>query len=198
MAYSVILAHPHPGSFNHALAYAARDVLEELGHKVVLHDLYDEAFDPLLPAGEISRDADLDAVLARHCREAEKAEGFVIVHPNWWGMPPAILTGWVDRVLRPGVAYAFQEGDGGEGVPCGLLKAQAAVVLNTSNTAREREERVFGDPLERIWKDCIFALCGVADVHRRMFETIVTSSLQQRWDWLDEAAALVRQTFAAV
>ena len=32
------------------------------------------------------------------------AEGFVIVHPNWWGMPPAVLVGWVDRVMRPGLA----------------------------------------------------------------------------------------------
>ena len=195
MAYSVILAHPRPGSFNHALAALARDTLAGLGYAVVLHDLYAEGFDPLLPAGELGRDAVLDPVLARHCQEVAQAEGLVIVHPNWWGMPPAVLTGWVDRVLRPGMAYEFLEGDGGEGVPRGLLAARAAVVLNTSNTARERELGVFGDPLERIWKDCIFSLCGVTNVRRRMFETIVTSSPAMRQGWLDEAADLVRRTF---
>ncbi|MGB9176470.1 MAG: NAD(P)H-dependent oxidoreductase [Methanoregula sp.] len=29
-------------------------------------------------------------------------------------MPPSILKGWIDRVLRPGVAYRFAETDGGE------------------------------------------------------------------------------------
>lgn len=198
MAYSVILAHPQPGSFNHALAQAACQALTGLGHAVRFHDLYAEGFDPLLPASELGRDAPLDAALARHCREAAKAAGFVIVHPNWWGMPPAVLVGWVDRVLRPGVAYEFVDGDGGEGVPRGLLAAKAAVILNTSNTAAEREQRVFGDPLERIWKDCIFDLCGVSDVRRRMFETIVTSTPAQRQDWLDAAATLVVQTFAAL
>ncbi len=26
--------------------------------------------------------------------------GIVIVHPNWWGQPPAILKGWIDRVTH--------------------------------------------------------------------------------------------------
>jgi putative NADPH-quinone reductase len=110
-------------------------------------------------------------------------------------MPPAILTGWVDRVLRPGVAYRFLEGDGGEGVPQGLLRARAAIVLNTANTLPAREARAFGDPLERIWKDCIFGLCGVARVERRTFTVVVTSAPEERRAWLAEARALVAQTF---
>ena len=53
--------------------------------------------------------------------------------------PPAILKGWIDRVMRPGVAYEFLEGDSGEGVPNGLLKAKTALVFNTSNTPEDRE-----------------------------------------------------------
>ncbi|MFU2207995.1 hypothetical protein [Solidesulfovibrio sp. C21] len=56
--------------------------------------------------------------------------------------------------------------------------------------------RVFGDPLERIWKDCVFGLCGVPDVRRRMFETVVTSSPGTRLEWLRQAEALVLETFA--
>lgn len=196
MPYSVILAHPRPGSFNHALAHAACAALGHLGAEVRFHDLYAEGCDPLLEASEMGREASLSPSLALHCREIVAAEGIIIVHPNWWGMPPAILAGWVDRVMRPGVAYEFLEGDNGEGVPRGLLSARAAVVINTSNTTRDREERVFGDPLERIWKDCVFGLCGVADVRRRMFETIVTSSPETRQEWLRQTEALVLETFA--
>ena len=52
--------------------------------------------------------------------------------------PPAILKGWIDRVMRPGVAYEFLEGGSGKGVPNGLLKAKAALVFNTSNTPEDR------------------------------------------------------------
>lgn len=134
-------------------------------------------------------------MIRRHCDEIAGADGIVIIHPNWWGQPPAILKGWVDRVLRPGVAYEFKEGDSGEGVPVGLLKAKAALVFNTSNTSETREREAFGDPLETIWKNCLFGLCGVKRVYRKMFGVIVTSTPQRREEWLQEARETVTAYF---
>ncbi|EPR41753.1 NAD(P)H dehydrogenase (quinone) [Desulfovibrio sp. X2] len=191
MRILLVLAHPAPGSLNHAIADAARQALVQAGHEVDFHDLCAEGFDPHLPGPEIPRGASLPADLARRCAELAEAEGIVIVHPNWWGMPPAVLTGWVDRVVRPGTAYEFVEGDSGEGVPCGLLKARWAAVFNTSNTFPDREAAVFGDPLERIWKDCVFGLCGVNDVTRRTFSVVVTSTPEEREAWLAEVRATV-------
>lgn len=189
MQISLILAHPDPSSFNHAVAQTAVEAIRAKGHSVFFHDLYQERFDPLLPAEEIAKDAELPSAIRQHCDEISKADGIIIVHPNWWGQPPAILKGWVDRVIRPGAAYEFLEGDSGEGVPKGLLKAKTALVYNTSNTEAERERNVFGDPLETIWKNCIFGLCGVTDFHRRMFSVIVTSTSDQLVHWLN----IVRQ-----
>jgi len=110
-------------------------------------------------------------------------------------MPPAILKGWIDRVLRPGVACQFAETDSGEGVPAGLLKAKAAIVFNTSNTPLRREIMVFGDPLERLWEDCVLTFCGVPVVHRPMFGVIVTSTDAQRKAWLEEVSRLLTETF---
>jgi len=169
--------------------------LQESGHQVAFHDLYAEGFDPLLPAAEIPDEAPLDPCIAAHCAEVAAAEGIIIVHPNWWGQPPAILKGWVDRVLRAGVAYRFLEGDSGEGVPIGLLQARAALVFNTSNTPRKRELEVFGDPLEALWKTCIFDLCGVKAFHRRMFGVVVTSTLEECQKWLSEVREAVRRFF---
>jgi putative NADPH-quinone reductase len=101
----------------------------------------------------------------------------------------------VDRVIRPGVAYEFVEEDSGEGVPRGLLRARAALVFNTSNTGKEREMEEFGDPLETIWKNCIFGLCGVENFYRRTFGIIVTSTLEQRKEWLIEVKGIVRRHF---
>jgi putative NADPH-quinone reductase len=198
MKISVIVAHPREGSFNHAIADMAADTLRLAGHEVRFHDLYAEHFDPLLPDAEIARNAPLLPGIAEHCREFSEADGIVIVHPNWWGMPPAILKGWVDRILRPGIAYRFAETDTGDGVPDGLLNARAAVVFNTSNTPKAREQEVFGDPLERLWKDCIFSFCGVPIVRRRMFGVIVTSTEEQRKAWLAEVQEITRELFPPV
>ncbi len=195
MIISVILGHPSRGSFNHAIADTVVAVLRENGHEIRFHDLYAERFDPLLPREELPKNAVLDPIVRKHCDEISQADGIVVVHPNWWGQPPAVMKGWIDRVIRPGVAYEFREGDSGEGVPCGLLKAKTAVVFNTSNTAEERERAIFGDPLETIWKNCVFGLCGVTNVYRKTFSIVVTSTEIKREAWLREVRELVAGAF---
>jgi putative NADPH-quinone reductase len=195
MKISLILSHPNKGSFNHAIAHAVATTLTSNGHKVRYHDLYEEGFDPVLPASEIPKTADLHPLVRQHCGELAESGGLVIIHPNWWGQPPAILKGWIDRVIRPGVAYEFLEGDSGEGVPCGLLKVKTALVFNTSNTTEERESALFGDPLDTIWKNCIFGLCGVTDVHRKTFSVVVTSTEMKREAWLQNAREMAVRHF---
>ncbi len=191
----VLLAHPRRQSFNHAIAEAASRALRAAGHRVIFHDLCEERFPADLPAEEIPDDGVVPPLIWQHCAELREADGIIAIHPNWWGQPPAILKGWIDRVVRPGVAYRFQETDGGEGIPIGLLRARAALVFNTSNTPLERERAVFQDPLETIWKNCVFDLCGVKTFYRRMFGVVVTSSLEQRTQWLMEVEERVTQYF---
>jgi putative NADPH-quinone reductase len=93
------------------------------------------------------------------------------------------------------VAYEFDEDDDGSGVPNGLLKAKVAMVFNTSNTPEERENEVFGDPLERVWKDCVFDFCGIKNFQRRMFRVMASSPLKEREKWLDEVEKVVNNYF---
>ena len=115
MNVSVILGHPSRSSFNHAIAAVAVAQLRENDHQVYFHDLCEEHFDPVLPPEEIPKNTTLPSLIKQHCDEIARADGIIIIHPNWWGQPPAVLKGWIDRVLRPGVAYEFLEGDSGEG-----------------------------------------------------------------------------------
>jgi len=186
----VLIGHQNQGSFNHAIAAAAVEELKAAGHEVVYHDLYAEGFDPVLRHEEITGEAPLDPVVERHIGEVLAADGYVVVHPNWWGQPPAMLRGWQDRVLRQGHVYDFTP----EGV-VGYLKGKRVLVLTTSNTPRDVELSVFGDPLENLWKTCVFGFCGVEDFLRRNFESIVLSTPDQRRAWLEEVRRLVRERF---
>jgi putative NADPH-quinone reductase len=195
MRVSVILAHPNKNSFSHAIAATAVETLNQNGHGVYSHDLYEEKFDPILPSEEIPKDTLLPREIEKHCTEISETDGIIIIHPNWWGQPPAILKGWVDRVVRQGVAYEFLKDDKGESIPNGLLKAKVAIVFNTSNTENEREKNIFGDPLESIWENCIFRLYGVNNFYRKMFNIIVVSSEEQRKEWLKEVRQKVVEYF---
>ena len=98
-----LLAHPRPNSFCHAISERARQALSMAGHAISHHDLYAEGFDPCLTAEEAYSIGDTlevalsradDPVLHSHRTEIAHADGLLIVHPNWWGKPPAILAGW--------------------------------------------------------------------------------------------------------
>ncbi|HEY9067120.1 MAG TPA: NAD(P)H-dependent oxidoreductase [Burkholderiaceae bacterium] len=150
----VVVANPGSASFAHAMASIATSTLNERGYEIAVHDLYDESFDPVQRAGERDNASSSDNLVEIHCSELARADLILVFHPNWWGQPPAILKGWIDRVFRLGTAYAYPEGVGPEGVPTGLLKARHALIFNTSNTPPDRERQVFGDPGPVACREC--------------------------------------------
>jgi NAD(P)H dehydrogenase (quinone) len=191
----IVLAHPSPKSFNHAIAQRVSATLKRHRHNVFFHDLYAEKFNPLLSSDDLVKDRIIDSKLRVYCDEVSGADGLVFVHPNWWGAPPAMLKGWLDRVLQPGVAYEFEPGDKGEGVPRGLLAGKSAIVFNTADTPEQGEKKVFGDPLELFWKKCVFEFCGIENHFRKTFGVVVTSSAEQRQQWLAEAEEIAMRYF---
>jgi NAD(P)H dehydrogenase (quinone) len=192
MKILVVIGHQNPGSFCHAIADATVKELESAGHEVVFHDLYAEEFDPVLTQEEIQAKSPACPVVQRHIAELLACDGIVVVHPNWWGQPPAVLKGWIDRVFRQGAIYRFTESG-----PIGELAGKTALVLTTSNTPRDVELAAYGDPLDGLWKNCIFALCGIQGdkFHRRNFESIIMSTPEQRREWLDEVRRLALRSF---
>jgi len=187
----IILGHPSDNSFNHALAETCRDQIAKNGHRVFFHDLYKEEFNPVLNlANNISQDD-----IKQYCSELAITDGIIIIHPNWWGQPPAIVKGWLDRVFLPNIAYTFVDDTKDGLVSKGLLKAHTALVLNTSNTSEELEENTFRDPLETIWKNRVFHFCGINNFKRINYKVMKDSNLEQRKTWLYELQKLVDSYF---
>lgn len=195
MRISLILSHPGRDSLCAALAHAAQDALAGDGHEVKFHHLDAEGFDPRLGEAELRGRISDDALVEQHCRELARCDGLVVVHPNWWSQPPALLKGWLDRVVRPGVAYEFRKDDAGRSLPVGLLRAKAAVVLNTANVPQAQEQALLGDPLEVLWCRGVLPRCGITSVRREVFSVVAASSPGQRVEWLAHAGALMREAF---
>jgi len=196
-----IIAHPRPDSFCHSIFNQIVATLAASGHEQLIHDLYAEKFDPILSADEAYTSGDLietalaratDPVVTLHRNDIAAADGLIVVHPNWWGKPPAILAGWLDRILVPGVAYRLETA---EGEPEGLLSIKTALIINTSDTPKEREQAVLGDPLSMIWENCVLPYCGVTRTERRMFGPVSGSERSQKDAWLAEIETLTNQCF---
>ncbi len=185
----IILGHPNKKSFNHAIADTCRKQIKANGHAVFFHDLYAEKFNPIHHSESINSDTNSDIDL--HCSHLKTCNAIIVIHPNWWGQPPAIIKGWMDRVLLPEVAYDFKLDDKGDSVPVGLLKAKIGIVINTSNTPNNYEN----DMLESIWKNNVLNICGINEVKRIHFGMVNKSDDAQRANWLLEVKQLVNSLF---
>lgn len=183
----VVVSHPDPTSLNHALAKALVVAWESCGVPTRLVDLHAIGFDPVMGMEEARGTATENSVVKEHITLLTESRLIGIVHPNCWGAPPAMMKGWMDRVFAPGAAYAFPKGKDDGAAPTGLLRDKCALVLNTSNTSAIREHEVFGDPLDRIWRDCFLAYCGFRSVDRKVYRIVATSSKIERQGWLEDA-----------
>lgn len=134
MHHLVVVGHPAADSFNHAVARAYADAVRACGQTAVVRDLYAMGFDPLLKADErpgtagsrIAPDVEAELALVRPCSVV------TLVYPIWFGMPPAIITGYVDRVLGAGLAaQSIRQGEDHD-----LLRGKQLVLLTTSGSTR--------------------------------------------------------------
>ncbi len=192
MRILLILCHPQPGSFNHAIADRARETLAAAGHQVIFHDLYQEGFDPVLTAPEHRRGVSFDEQVVRHTKELEACGGVVFVHPEWWGQPPALLKGWLDRVLRPGVAYEPADEELREQAPVPLLGEKAALVLAT------RDAGARSGLLERVWLEGVFAFCGIRAAGCQVLHDLRRLGPAERQGWLDQVSGALLRLFPPV
>ncbi len=185
----LVLSHPDPGSFNHAIAARIASVLVDDGHHVDSHDLYAEHFQPVLENDEIQRRFSFDDGFVRYSRELSDAHGVIFVYPDWWGMPPAILKGWIDRIIRPGLAYEFEGPDFVEKVKKPLLTGKKAMIVSTTNETNPLSQ----EAMSAIWRERILAYVGIDDVCFKVFYGVRAAGGKQRRTWLGELEHLAHR-----
>ncbi|MGO4109019.1 NAD(P)H-dependent oxidoreductase [Paenibacillus sp. YAF4_2] len=127
----IIYTHPNHHSLSYSFLQRTIQGLEENPHveEVQVLDLYAESFDPLLVFNEDKRrrDMHMDPELTKYRNQLLWAEKIVFVYPIWWGRPPAMLLGYIDRMFASNFAYR----DKGGMLPEGLLKGKTVVCVST-------------------------------------------------------------------
>ena len=107
-----LFCHPLEDSFHAAIMREALAELQAAGHEVDLCDLYAEGFDPVLTAERRRNYHDLARNregLEDYIDRLQRAEALVVQFPTWCFGLPAMLKGWCDRVLMPGVSFDLSD-----------------------------------------------------------------------------------------
>ncbi|WP_448663378.1 NAD(P)H-dependent oxidoreductase [Sphingomonas sp. CJ20] len=133
LRHLVVLGHPSPNSFNRAIAETYCAATRDCGQIPMLRDLYAQGFDPRLQADErLAAEIEHRPDVAAELELVHSADAIVLVYPIWFGMPPAMIKGYIDRVLGAGFrAEALKARR-----PHPLLAGKRLLILSSSATTR--------------------------------------------------------------
>ena len=142
----VVFAHPETRSFNGRVRDTAIAALEATGHHVDSIDLYADGFDPRMTTEERlayeTPQPIIDPRIAGYVARVRSAEVLVFIYPTWWWGLPAILKGWLERVLVPGVGFVLDPAT--NKVRPGLDHVRRVVGISTYGSTRTAM-RIFSD-----------------------------------------------------
>ncbi len=108
----VVFCHPCKQSFNAAVRDLVLQKLQSAGAEIRLHDLYADGFTPVLSWGEWTgylAAPDNRRSVEREVADVQWCDTLIFVYPTWWYGLPALLKGWLDRVLLPEVAFLMPD-----------------------------------------------------------------------------------------
>ena len=174
-------AHPRENSLCNALAHAYAKGAKKAGHDVKFAVLRDLEFDPILRNSY--RDNVLEPDLQKQQENISWCDHMVIVTPMWWFSTPALLKGFLDRVITPRFAFRYKKGSLLP-FPERLLKGRSARVIYTQG-GPWWIPWIFG--LNPFWQALRFGtliFCGFGPVRRTTFSKVVGSSDEKRAKWL--------------
>jgi 1,4-dihydroxy-2-naphthoate octaprenyltransferase/putative NADPH-quinone reductase len=133
------------------------------------------------------RDCEIEPDLRRAIDDMIWADHLVFVYPAWWGTMPALLKGFLDRTLLPGVAFTRRP-DGGPMVK--LWKGKTAQLITTMDTPLKVYRKAHNAPGDNAMRHSALGFCGIEPVHVRTFTPAREASDEERRAWLEEVRQL--------
>ncbi|ACA31365.1 NAD(P)H-dependent oxidoreductase [Histophilus somni] len=171
MKHLIIFTHPNnQTSFNQAILEQTVKTGQKLGVETRVRDLYALDFNPILSWEELqAAQQKITPAEIRYEQELiDQSDLITLIYPLWWMGFPAILKGYLDRILSHGVAYKTENG-----VSEGLLhgkKIQQFITMG--NNLQKYQERGFAQSLQNCLVDGLFNYCGVTDIDHSFFGDI--------------------------
>ena len=176
----IIYGHYDDKSFNASIKNTFIETAKENGHTVDCVDLYKEKFDPVFSGGEPGVDV-LD-----HRKRISNSDIIVLIAPIWNFRMPAIVEGWIDKVLAPPWAFKFKQLWGNYGYPIGNLRDKKAIIFCTYGSPRLAITTFFLNlPIRRL-KRGVFHMCGIYNINYRRYFAVPFVSDKKREEFLQD------------
>lgn len=185
----IVTSHPHEESLTvRAATYAHNTVLEKKRKSTCIYlDAHDYA--PVMPQEEIMRNFSFDALTQAFKKQVLDCTQLALFYPDWWGMPPALLVGWMQRVLSLGVAFELEEQENAEFEIVPRLAHIRMLYAVSSDT--ENVDAVLS--LARATQRSLAHFAGIRSIHTCALHNTRKQRYKKRTQWIETCARLLTE-----
>ncbi|WP_106914838.1 NAD(P)H-dependent oxidoreductase [Chryseobacterium aurantiacum] len=184
MRHLIIYAHPNENSLNHSLLDIVVENLKLQNHEIIIRDLYNIGFDPVLSLDDIKKQhmGKVNDDIQLEQEYISWAEQVTFIYPIWWTGLPAIMKGYIDRVFSYGFAYRYDLG-----IQKGLLKGKKTIIINTHGKSHEEYERTGMDKALTLTSDNgIFIYSGLEIIKHLFLDKADKATHEDFKNWKDQ------------
>jgi NAD(P)H dehydrogenase (quinone) len=182
----ILYCHPWEGSYNFAILKSITKGLEKRKVSYEILDLVLDGFNPVMTEADLAeyrKGAFVDPKVGEYQEKLMRAVEIIIITPIWWGMPPAILKGFFDKVFLPHWAY--------ETTASGLLQGKLthikkATVISTMNSPQFYYNLFLKSPLKNSMILGTLKSCGVQNIKWISFPNVLKQKQEIREKWLNK------------
>lgn len=188
----VVYCHPYEGSFCHAILESLEAGAQKSGKQLDVIDLYKDNFNPVMSGrdllGFVKHQA-VDEQAIDYARRMKQADHLILVFPIWWELMPAMMKGFIDKVIFPGQTYEYTKS--GLGMISSLPNLKSTTVITTMNTPKLMYKFVYGNAVKKALIKGTFKKGGFKNVKWKSFNMVKMSKPEKRVKWLDQISKLV-------
>lgn len=187
MKILIINGHPNPESFNYALHKAYKNGVITTGkHTIEEINVSELEFNPNLSKG-YSTGVTMETDLIKAQEKIKSADHIVWIYPLWWGMMPAIMKGFIDRVFVPGFAFKYHNNSSKWDK---LLIGKTTEIICTLDYPVFVFKLFFGEGGVRVMRKMVLDFCGLKTTKTTYIGQVKPSTQEQRKNWLDKVQKL--------
>ncbi|WP_423147697.1 NAD(P)H-dependent oxidoreductase [Rubrolithibacter danxiaensis] len=185
MRVAIIFSHPYEKSYCNAILEAVTKGLENGQHTVDLMHLDNDGFNPVMSKADLKAFVDhqpVDPQVIDYNKRLEKADHIIVIFPIWWDLMPAMIKGFVDRVLSPGVVYDHHPR--GFGLVPLLKNLKGVTMITTMNKPQIMYSVLIGNLIKKAMLKSVFKTMGYKNLKWISFAFVKSVSQEKRVKWL--------------
>ncbi|MBB3840041.1 putative NADPH-quinone reductase [Runella defluvii] len=188
MKVVIVFNHPYDGSFCNAILQAALKGLQRASHEIDLIHLDKDNFNPIMTSADLKAFRDkkpVDPKVIEYKERLEKADHLVFIFPIWWELMPALMKGFVDKVIFPGVMYDYTNAGNTLMQPL-MPNIKSVTMITTMNTPKWLYWSLFGNAIKKAMMLGTFWKMGYKNRKWISFNQVKMVTQEKRQQWLSQ------------